>query len=317
MTNELTDDELREAIVRHEWDQFQRTNNEGGRAACQGNWPVFHQMRLAQFLTWERPLLTSYAADLDAADHVGRNLVTEKYGRMMASTAPENFTKNIEPYIPRLSEERAARQEQVIAQQVAWAKDFRERYPKLGEAMRDFAYADELLSRLPELDFVIGSQHQLSEKYDWNDLYFMPEATEQEAREQIADYLTLVLETAKWGKFSVLGHLTLPLRYMNENHGMHMTFDGFEDEVAQVFRALIENGCGIECNVNRGNTPLPDAKWLRLYHELGGEIITIGTDAHTPEFVGMRARETQELLKSCGLNYVCTFEKKKPVFHKI
>ena len=120
MTNELTDDELR----------------EGGRAACQGNWPVFHQMRLAQFLTWERPLLTSYAADLDAADHVGRNLVTEKYGRMMASTAPENFTKNIEPYIPRLSEERAARQEQVIAQQVAWAKDFRERYPKLGEAMR-------------------------------------------------------------------------------------------------------------------------------------------------------------------------------------
>ena len=134
MTNELTDDELREAIVRHEWDQFQRTNNEGGRAACQGNWPVFHQMRLAQFLTWERPLLTSYAADLDAADHVGRNLVTEKYGRMMASTAPENFTKNIEPYIPRLSEERAARQEQVIAQQVAWAKDFRERYPKLGDA---------------------------------------------------------------------------------------------------------------------------------------------------------------------------------------
>ena len=67
MTNELTDDELREAIVRHEWDQFQRTNNERGRAACQGNWPVFHQMRLAQFLTWERPFLTSYAADLDAA----------------------------------------------------------------------------------------------------------------------------------------------------------------------------------------------------------------------------------------------------------
>lgn len=203
------------------------------------------------------------------------------------------------------------------ADQAADGKIIVRRGIELGEAMRDFAYADELLSRLPELDFVIGSQHQLSEKYDWNDLYFMPEATEQEAREQIADYLTLVLETAKWGKFSVLGHLTLPLRYMNENHGMHMSFDGFEDEVAQVFRALIENGCGIECNVNRGNTPLPDAKWLRLYHELSGEIITIGTDAAYAGIVGMRARETQELLKSCGLNYVCTFEKKKPVFHKI
>ena len=188
---------------------------------------------------------------------------------------------------------------------------------ELGEAVRDFAYAEELLARLPELDFVIGSQHQLSGKYDWNDLYFMPGCTEREAREQIADYLGLVLQTAKWGKFSVLGHLTLPLRYMNENHGMHMSFDGFEDEVAQVFRALIENGCGIECNVNRGNTPLPDGKWLKLYRELGGEIVTVGTDAHTPEFVGMRARETQELLQSCGLGYVCTFEKKKPVFHKI
>ena len=142
-------------------------------------------------------------------------------------------------------------------------------------------------------------------------------ADEAEARRGIADYLDRVQALADWGGFDVLGHLTLPLRYMNENHGMHMSFDGFEDEVAQVFRALIENGCGIECNVNRGNTPLPDQKWLRLYHELGGEIITIGTDAHTPEFVGMRARETQELLKNCGLDYVCTFEKKKPVFHKI
>ena len=73
---------------------------------------------------------------------------------------------------------------------------------ELGEAVRDFAYAEELLARLPELDFVIGSQHQLSGKYDWNDLYFMPGCTEREAREQIADYLGLVLQTAKslcWG----------------------------------------------------------------------------------------------------------------------
>lgn len=136
-------DELRESIVRHEWNQFQRTNNEGGRAACQGNWPVFHQMRLAQFLTWERPLLASYAADLDEADRVGRNLVTEKYGRMMASTAPTEYAANIEPYIPKLTEDRVARQEQVIAQQVSWAADFRARYPKLGEAMRVLTTAED------------------------------------------------------------------------------------------------------------------------------------------------------------------------------
>ena len=129
-------DDLRERIVRHEWNQFQRTNNEGGRAACQGNWPVFHQMRLAQFLTWDAPLLESYARDLDEADRVGRNLVTEKYGRMMASTAPDEFARAIEPYIPRLADARIARQERVIATQVGWARDFRERWPRLGVAMR-------------------------------------------------------------------------------------------------------------------------------------------------------------------------------------
>ena len=140
-STDLTD--LRERIVRHEWDQFQRTNNEGGRAACQGNWPVFHQMRLAQFLTWDRPLLESYAHDLDAADRAGRNLVTEKYGRMMTSTAPIDYARTIEPYIPRLDAGRTARQERVIAVQVAWARDFRARWPRLGEAMRVLTTAED------------------------------------------------------------------------------------------------------------------------------------------------------------------------------
>ncbi|KFI51280.1 DUF4125 family protein [Bifidobacterium biavatii] len=130
-------------IVRREWDQFQRTNNEGGRAACQGNWPVFNQMRTSQFLTWPAPLLESYLDDLAEADRIGRNLVTEKYGRMMASTAPAEYETNIEPYIPRLSGERIARQERIIATQVAWAAAFRARYPKLGQAMRVLTTAED------------------------------------------------------------------------------------------------------------------------------------------------------------------------------
>lgn len=127
---------LLERVVKHEWDQFQKTDNEGGRAACQGNWPTFHQMRASQFMTWPMPLLKSYADDLDKADRVGRNLITEKYGRMMISTWPDEYRANIEPYIPTRSAERVASQEKVIAQQVTWADDFRGRYPKLGRGMR-------------------------------------------------------------------------------------------------------------------------------------------------------------------------------------
>lgn len=134
---------LRERVVRHEWEQFQRTDNEGGRAACQGNWPMFHEMRLSQFLTWGEPLLASYETDLTEADRVGRNLVTEKYARMMASTAPAEYHRSIEPYIPRLSDERIARQERVIATQVAWAAAFHTRWPKLGAAMRVLTTAED------------------------------------------------------------------------------------------------------------------------------------------------------------------------------
>ena len=76
---------------------------------------------------------------------------------------------------------------------------------------------------------------------------------------------------------------------MNENRGMHVSFDGFEEEIAEIFRLIIPKGIGIELNTNRGNTPLPDEKWLRLYRSLGGEIVTLGTDAHTPGFVGCAA----------------------------
>ena len=135
--------DLVEEVIRREWDQFQRTENEGGRASCQGNWPMFHQMRASQFMTWPEDLLRSYLDDLDEANRVGRNLVTEKYARMMASTAPDEYRERIEPFIPRLSDERIARQEQVIAVQVAWARDFRGHYPKLGAAMRVLTTAED------------------------------------------------------------------------------------------------------------------------------------------------------------------------------
>lgn len=136
-------EELMESIVRLEWNEFQHTNNAEGRAACQGNWPVFHQMRLSQFMTWPDDLLASYRDDLERADAAGRNLVTEKYGRMMFSTHPGEYAENIEPYIPALSADRVAVQERIIATQVRWASEFRERYPKLGRAMRVLTTAED------------------------------------------------------------------------------------------------------------------------------------------------------------------------------
>ena len=188
---------------------------------------------------------------------------------------------------------------------------------ELGEVVWDLPHAEELLAAAPPLDFVIGSNHVLTERYGDIDLYFFDPRDEAEALDGIRDYLGLVKRTARWGRFDVLGHLTLPLRYLNERRGFHLTFDGFEPEVEEIFRILIENGRGIELNTNRGNTPLPDGKWLRLYRSLGGEIVTLGTDAHTPDMVGRGIREGQELLRECGFRRFCTFRQREAVWHAL
>ena len=127
---------IAEEITRLEWQQFQLTENEGGRANCQGDWQTFHIMRMSQFLTWQLDLQESYRQDLERANSDGRNLITEKYARMMESTAPEIFERTIKPYIKPILEPRKSEQEKIILTQVKWADDFRNRYPHLGFAMR-------------------------------------------------------------------------------------------------------------------------------------------------------------------------------------
>lgn len=188
---------------------------------------------------------------------------------------------------------------------------------ELGQATENFDRADRFLDDAPPLDFIIGSLHNLSWEYGRKDFCTLKQADEAFAREIIGTYLEEMLELCRWGRFSVIGHLTLPLRYLNENLGMHMTFAGFEDAVTEVFKTIIPKGIGIELNTNRGNTPLPDRELLQLYRDLGGELITLGSDAHTPNYVGCVIPERQQLLRECGFRYFVTYEQLKPVYHKL
>ena len=188
---------------------------------------------------------------------------------------------------------------------------------ELGDACWSVERTEALLRDAPPLDFVIGSVHMLSRRFGGLVLYYFDPKTEEEAYAGIADYLDQVRKMIAWGRFTVLGHLTLPLRYLNENRGFRLSFDRFEPEMREIFRSLIDKGLGIEVNTNRGGTPLPDGKWLRLYRELGGELVTLGTDAHSADFVGCAIRERQALLRECGFARFCTFAGQKPVWHEL
>lgn len=233
------------------------------------------------------------------------------------------FTDHVEPIwfgstAPRKTYDWGPLTEEFRAAQAAVGDRIRLRLGvELGDAVWDLDRSQAIMARAPALDFVIGSIHILSEQMDGRDLYSLAPRDEAETRACLADYLGQIQRLARWGGFHVLGHLTLPLRYLNENRGMHVSFDGFEAEMEDIFRTIIPKGIGIELNTNRGNTPLPDAKWLKLYRGMGGEVITLGTDAHAPAAVGCAIREGQALLRECGFRRFCTFRQGQPVWHDL
>lgn len=142
----MSDEQLVDAIVKLEFEAFDKVKNEGGRASCQNNWPTFSIMRKSQYLTWNRTMLLQYLYDFQREYKLGHNLITEKYGRMMESTAPKRY-EEIKENFPALTEEKKAVIEQIVAIQMQMLLTFAEEYPALAGNARSFhTYEDNYMN---------------------------------------------------------------------------------------------------------------------------------------------------------------------------
>lgn len=129
-------------IVKLEWRQFDKVQNEGGRADCQDDFATFEIMRKSQYLTWNEELLYSYYNDLSEAESRGWNLIMEKYARMMKTTAPLKYAE-LEKNLPVLSADRLKIQEEIIKIQVGWMEAFAAEYPKMAGNARSIRTSDD------------------------------------------------------------------------------------------------------------------------------------------------------------------------------
>ena len=129
-------------LILKEWNQFQKVQNEGGRASCQNHMKEFVMNRLAQFLTWSDEMRESYYQDLDDAEAVGWNLLTEKYARMMRYTAPEQYAALCNRW-PVISENKERLVEQIVAIQVRWQQEYTRVYPKVSRGSRPTSSASD------------------------------------------------------------------------------------------------------------------------------------------------------------------------------
>lgn len=171
---------------------------------------------------------------------------------------------------------------------------------------------DALAAKWP-FDFIIASQHIVGRKDPYYPSFFEGRS-EQDCYEE---YFQVQFETLKKldpASFDTLGHMDYIVRY-GPNKNKYYSYKTYSDYIDPILRLLIENGKCLEINTGGLKYGLGEANpctdILRRYRELGGEQITIGSDAHEPEYLGYEFVRVAALLKSIGFHHYTIFEQRK------
>lgn len=122
-------------ILAFEWEMFSAVRNKGGKAPCQEDQKTFNLMRSSQAEVWSEKLLQSYHDHLVQARSQNRNLMTEKYARMMESTFPEEYER-FAGSLPKIDRNTLELIEQIVKVHLQWKYDLAARYPKLNRRGR-------------------------------------------------------------------------------------------------------------------------------------------------------------------------------------
>lgn len=164
-------------------------------------------------------------------------------------------------------------------------------------------------------DFIILSIHQVDDLEFWTGEF-------QQGRSQdeynMAYYQEMLDVVQSFSRYSVLGHLDLIKRYDPAGTWPH---EMSRDIIAEILTRVIAAGKGIELNTSSFRYGLADlqpcTEILRLYRDLGGRVLTIGSDSHKPEHLGAHIPEVRDRLRDLGYTEFCTFDKMEPVFHRL
>lgn len=175
---------------------------------------------------------------------------------------------------------------------------------------------DKLLSSY-DFDFVIGSTH---DSYGI-DLYDGSFFKGKEKNEAFYEYFHEVLTNIKlFDGFSVYGHLDYIRRYGGYADNS-LYYEEYNDVIDKIILELISRGKGLEVNASGFRYGLnqvhPQLSILKRYKELGGEILTVGSDAHSPKHIYENMDEAYEVIKEAGFKRLTRFKNRKPYFINI
>ena len=169
------------------------------------------------------------------------------------------------------------------------------------------------LTNARHIDFVIGSLHYVGEADPYVQTYWVNKSVHSAFEE----YLSELYECLKLhDDFDVLGHLNYVCKSPHNPTHEPLLYKDFSDVADEILKLIVSKGRGIEVNTSGIEDFLPSREFVKRFRELGGEIITVGSDAHTASRVGANVRSALDMIGDV-FGYVCTFEDRKPIFHKL
>ena len=170
--------------------------------------------------------------------------------------------------------------------------------------------------QLRNFDFVLGSVHFVNELDIYYPEFWRDKTVEQAVQEFLKETLMCVQHH---DDFDVLGHLSYICKARAHPDPKPLYLKDHREIADEILKILVQKGKGMEINtsgVDRCGDFLPGEEFFRRFKELGGEIVTIGSDAHNTQRVGQYSDRACQMMKDI-FGYVCTFEGRKPIFHKL
>ena len=185
---------------------------------------------------------------------------------------------------------------------------------EFGVQMHTLEKYEKLFAGYP-FDFIILSLHQVENKEIWCKEFQEGRSWKEYNECYYREMLALV---QNYKNYSVLGHIDFITRY--DDNGKY-PFEKVKSIIEEILKVVIADGKGIEINTSCYryglNDLTPGREILRLYLQLGGRIITIGSDSHKREDLGNYIEETKRELRELGFKEYCTYEKMRPIFHAL
>ncbi len=171
-----------------------------------------------------------------------------------------------------------------------------------------------------DFDFIIVSLHQYHGISPLTDTFFK----ERTLAEAAAAYIKEINERIRefpTEYYDVLGHIDFVVKGSHGYDDPSLSLSFFEEELRELFRFLIDKGKSLEVNTSAYRA-LPGHKlhgldWLTLFAQMGGEYVTIGSDAHKKEQIGYRLADALDLVRAAGIPYFATFDQRQAIMHKV